>query len=149
MSSFKIFKQSETETAQISLCNDGIMRVMLKKGSEIDLPKSQENIKAYIEMIERKKYAFLIYPEDDTIVYTEEARKNAKINEKLFVKTCVAVIVKSLAHRIIANFYFNFHKPGYPFKVFDKMKDAEAWCLEQIEKENRPKRAVSSNSVLV
>lgn len=149
MSSFTVLKKTETQTAHISLCDDGIIRVMLKKDSEIDLPKAQENIDAYIDMIEGKKYAFLIYPEDDSIVYTEEARKNAKVNETLFVKTCVAVIVKSLAHRIIANFYFNFYRPGYPFKVFDKIKDAEAWCLDEIQKENRSKRAISANSVLV
>lgn len=149
MSFFKILEKSETQTAQISLCDDGIMRVMLKKDSEIDLVKTRENIQAYIDLIEGRKYAYIFYGEDDSVVYTDEARKSAKENEKLFPKTCVAVLVKSLAHRMIANFYFNVYKPGYPFKVFDKMKDAEAWCKEQIEKENRPKRAVSANSVLL
>lgn len=106
------------------------MRVILKKNSEIDLEKSRENIQAYIDMIEDKKFAFLICAEDGSVVYTEEARKSAKENEALFDKSCVAVIVKSLAHRLIANFYIKFYKPSYPFKVFEKIEAAEAWCLE-------------------
>lgn len=149
MSSFKILKTSETQTAEISLCDDHIIRVMLKKGSEIDLLKTRENIQAYINLIDGKKYAYVFYGEDDSVVYTEDARKEAREHEKMFPKTCVAVIVKTLAHRLIANFYFKIYKPGYPFKVFDKMKDAEAWCLEEIEKENRPKRAVSAKGVLL
>lgn len=150
MAPFKVLKKSETQTAEISLCDDGIIRVMLKKGSEIDLAKTRENIQAYIELIQGKKYAYIFYGEDDSVVYTEEARKNAKEHEHMFPKTCVAVMVKSLAHRMIANFYLNFHKPGYPFKVFDKMKSAEEWCLEEIAKENRPDRdrAVSANAVM-
>jgi len=144
MSSFKVLKNSETQTAQINLCDDGIIRVMLKKNSEIDLAKAQENIQAYIDMIEGKKYAYIFYGENDSVVYTEEARKNAKIHETLFPKTCVAVLVKTLAHRMIANFYFKFHKPGYPFKVFDQMAQAEAWCLEEIQKESRSQGATSN-----
>lgn len=132
MSDFSVIKFTETQTALISLCSDNIMRVVLKKGAEIDLEKARENIQAYINMIEGKKYAFLIYAEneDGSIVYTEDARKNAKVHEKMFDKTCVAVIVKHLAHRLIANFYIKFYKPSYPFRVFEKIEQAEAWCLE-------------------
>lgn len=148
MAPFKVLKKTETQTACISLCDDSIMRVMLKKGAEIDQSKAQENIKAYISLSMGEKVAYIFYSEDESVIYTEEARRNAKQHEALFPKICVAVIVNSLAQRMIANFYLNFHKPGYPFKVFEKMSDAEAWCLEEIAKENRPNRAASLNSVL-
>lgn len=106
---------------------------MLKKRSELGSEQVRENINAYIELIEGKKYAYLFYAEDDSVIYTEEARRDAKTNENLFPKVCIAVMVKTLAHKLVANFYFKFHKPNYPFKVFDKTQDAEAWCYEQTE----------------
>lgn len=120
MSSFKILKTSETQTAEISLCDDHIIRVMLKKGSEIDLLKTRENIQAYINLIDGKKYAYVFYGEDDSVVYTEDARKEAREHEKMFPKTCVAVIVKTLAHRLIANFISRFINQDIPLKYLIK-----------------------------
>lgn len=137
MSSYNVIKKTETRTAVINLCDDDIMRVMLRKKSEIDLEKAQENIDAYINLIEDKKYAFLFYAEDDSVIYTEEARRNAKVNEASFAKLCVAVIVKNLAHRLVANFYYKFYKPGYPFKVFSDIQSAEVWCLTHTNKTER------------
>lgn len=46
----------------------------------------------------------------------------------------MAVLVNTLGHKLIANFYLNFYKPDFPFKVFNKINDAEAWCFEQNQK---------------
>lgn len=135
MSSYIVIKKTETRTASINLCDDGIVRVMLKKKSEIDKKDTEENIKAYIEIIDNNKYAFLIYSEDGTVVYTDDARKKAKEQENTFNKTCMAVLVKTLGHKLIANFYLNFYKPNFPFKVFNNMNDAETWCIEQNQKQ--------------
>jgi hypothetical protein len=104
---------------------------MLKKKSEITHTDTEENFKAYIEISGGNKYAFLIHSEDGTVVYTDEARKKAKELERTFEKTCMAVLVKTLGHKLIANFYLNFYKPDFPFRVFNKMEEAEAWCIEQ------------------
>ncbi len=132
---FIILKTRETQTMIASLCDDNIVRVMLKKKSEITSTHTEENIRAYIEISGGKKYAFLIHSEDGTVVYTDEARKKAKELESMFEKTCMAVLVKTLAHKLVANFYLNFYKPGFPFKVFNKMDEAEAWCNEQNQKQ--------------
>lgn len=142
MSCFSVIKKIETETAQVSLCSDGIIRVMLKKKAEITSPNTEENIKAYIEISEGKKYAFLVYSEDGTVVYTDDARKKAKELEHTFEKTCMAVLVKTLGHKLIANFYLNFYKPEFPFKVFNKLDEAEAWCLEQNERQVSTKKTL-------
>lgn len=130
MSNYIVIKKSETQTAHISLCDDGIVRVMLKRKSEVTRSDAEENIKAYNEISEDKKYAFLIYFEDGTVVYTDEARKRAKELEPAFDKTCMAVLVKTLGHKLVANFYLNVYKPNFPYKVFNEMDEAEAWCLK-------------------
>lgn len=129
MSTYSVLKNLETQTASINLCDNGLIRVMLKKNSEIDKEKAQENIKAYIELIDENLYSFLIFPEDDSIVYMEDARRDAKKNEVAFDKICVAVVIKNLAQKLLANFYLKFHQPGYPFKVFSSTETAEAWCI--------------------
>ncbi|MES2760936.1 MAG: hypothetical protein V4677_01970 [Bacteroidota bacterium] len=135
MTNYIILKTRETKTIVASLCDDGIIRVMLKKKSEINSKDTEDNISAYIEISGGKKYGFLIYSEDGTVVYTDDARKKAKELESKFGKTCMAVLVNTLAHKLIANFYLNFYKPDFPFKVFNKMEDAEAWCIEQNQKQ--------------
>jgi hypothetical protein len=135
MSGYMILKTVETPTMQASLGSDDIVRVLLKKNSEIDASGSMENIQAYIDLTNNSKYAFIVSAEDGSIIYTEEARKNARKNEKLFEKICMAIIVKTLAHRLVANFYLKFYKPAFPFKVFDKPAAAEAWCKVMLTKE--------------
>jgi hypothetical protein len=143
MPQYSVIKKVETQTASISLCDDGLVRVMLKKDAEIDLPKSQENIAAYLELINDKQYAFLFYAEDDSVIYTEEARRNAKQNEAAFDKVCAGVVIKNLAQKIVANFYLKFHQPGYPFKVFTNIEEAERWCLAQYTKHQESEEKIN------
>ncbi|MDF2449116.1 MAG: hypothetical protein K0R26_1620 [Bacteroidota bacterium] len=131
MSAYTVFKKTETATAVISLCGDGIIRVMLKKNSEVTAENVDENIEVYKAFSGNNTYAFLVYSENGTVVYTDEARKRAKELEPTFQKSCMAVLVSTLGHRLIANFYLNVYRPSFPYRVFNKMNEAEAWCLEQ------------------
>jgi hypothetical protein len=149
MAVFKVINISETRATRISLCDDGIVRVMLKKNSEIGVQQAKENIQAYSDIAAGNKYAFIFYCENDNVVYSEEARTYAKNNEALFPKICMAVLVKTLAHKLVANFYFKFHKPAYPYKVFDKLADAEAWCWQQIDIYSRSEQLKATHGLLV
>lgn len=149
MAVFKVTKVSETTTTLISLCDDGIVRVMLKKNAEVGFQQAKENIQAYSDIAGGNRYAFIFYCENDNVVYSEEARTYAKNNEALFPKVCMAVLVKTLAHKLVANFYFKFHKPTYPYKVFDKLADAEAWCQQQIGINSKPEQLKATDDLLV
>lgn len=149
MAVYKVTKISETTTTRISLCDDGIVRVMLKKNSEIGFQQAKENIQAYSDIAEGNRYAFIFYCENDNVVYSEEARTYAKSNEALFPKISMAVLVKTLAHKLVANFYFKFHKPAYPYKVFDKLADAEAWSLNQINIHSKSVQLKKGTGLLV
>ena len=131
MSSFSVTKKSETEAAQISVCSDGIIRVMFKKKMEVNASHFKKLFESYNNLVEGNKYAFIYYAEDSSVTVTDDGRNYAKNEEYSFPKICNAVIVSNLAHKLIANFYFKFNKPHYPFKVFNKMREAEKWCLEE------------------
>ena len=130
MSSFSVTKKTETNTAYIHLCSDGIVRILLKRNSEINIPELKINILALNELVKNKTYSFLYYTEDNSVTHSNDARAFGKKNERSVPRLCTAVVVNSLAHKMVANFYLKFNKPAIPFKVFHQMNDAEKWCLE-------------------
>lgn len=144
MASFSVTKKTETNTAYIHLCSDGIVRILLKRNSELNIPELKVNNLALNELVEDKKYAFLYYTEDDTVTHSSEARAFGKKNENAVPKLCTAVVVNSLAHKLVANFYLKFNKPTIPFKVFDQMNDAEKWCLKEFSN-SKPAELFQSN----
>ncbi len=131
---FTILKQSETKSVIIQLCNDGIVRVIGKPQETIDEEQMKLNIKAYNNLIEGKSYAFMYYSLDDTFVFGSDAIKYAKANQHSFPKICIAVVTKSLAQKIVANFYLKISPQLSPLKIFNSISDAENWCYEHIEK---------------
>jgi hypothetical protein len=134
MPSFSVTKKAETESAQVSVCSDGIIRVMLKKKKEVNAREFKKLFEVYNELVEGKKYPFIYYAEDSSVIVSDDGRNYAKNEEYSFPKVCNAVIVTNLAHKLLANFYFKFNRPHYPFKVFNKMDEAEKWCLEEFKK---------------
>jgi hypothetical protein len=50
-----------------------------------------------------------------------------------------AIIVKSFAHKIIANFYLKFNRPSKPTKIFTNLESAVEWTLVQVEKFDKSK----------
>ena len=134
MSTYTIIKKVETRGAEISMCSDGIMRVMYKKNEEIDSSVIKDLIENYNKLVEGKKYPYIYFTEDNSVTFGNDVRAYFKQNEHAFPKICDAFIVKSLAQKLIANFYLKFNKPTYPSKVFNNMADAESWCLLQSQK---------------
>lgn len=136
MSNYIILKKAETDTALVSVCNDGIVRVLFKKNAEINPSNVKENIDAYNALVDGEYYTYLFYTEDDFVVYTSEGLKYAGDHSKTgFPKICSAVVVKPLAHKIIANFYIRLHSSkDLPIKVFNKLHEAESWCIAEYQK---------------
>lgn len=113
------------------LCSDHIMRVEFKKDTEITARDIEQNHAAYNGLVGDHKYPFVYYAEDGSVNYTEDARLYSKTHEGDFPKLCIAVVVQTLAHKLVANFYIRFNRPRIDLKIFDKLEDAEAWCAEQ------------------
>lgn len=136
---YKVIEQSETISCLIQLCDDGIVRVMGKSNQTLDEEQMIKNIEIYNKLIKGQLYAFLYHPEDDTFVFGSDAIKYAKNNQNSFPKLGIAVVVNSLAHKLVANFYLKISPQKSPFKIFNTMSGAEAWCYELIKKQLSPK----------
>ncbi|MBI3520805.1 MAG: hypothetical protein HY062_15820 [Bacteroidetes bacterium] len=133
MSSYIVIKKGETDTADISMCSDGIIRVLFKKRKELDPDALKVLFEKFREMVDGVAYPFIYYVEDGSVVFTTEGNMYSKQNQHVFPKICNAFIVKSLAQRLIANFYLKINKPVNPSKLFNTHEDAEAWCFEQLK----------------
>jgi hypothetical protein len=133
MSNYIVIKKSETDAAEISICDDGIIRVMFKKNMEVGPPEFKELFEKYNALVEGKGYPYIYSVEDSSVTITNEGRTYSKEKEFSFPKVCNAYVVTSLAHKLLANFYLKFNKPFYPSKVFTTMEDAEIWSLQQLK----------------
>jgi hypothetical protein len=133
MSNYIVIKKSETPAVEISICSDGIIRVMFKRNTEIGPPEFKELFEKYNSLVEGKSYPYIYFVEDSSVIFTNEGRVYSKEHEFSFPKICNAYVVTSLAHKLIANFYLKFNKPSYPSKVFTNMKNAEEWCFQQLK----------------
>lgn len=131
---FSVIKKADTEAAQISVCSDGIVRVMLKKKVDVTAKQFEKIFEKYNALIEGQSHPYIYYAEDGSSNVTEDGRAFAKKEEFSFPKVCNAVVVTRLSHKLLADFYFKINKPSFPFKVFTKMDDAEKWCLDQLER---------------
>lgn len=137
MNTYKIVKQKETKTVIVTLGNDDIVRVSFKEKVEVTPAEVKENFEAYNDVVLGESYPFILSSKSGSADYTTEGLAYAKAHENDWPKLCVALCVKNLPQRMLANFYLKFNKPNHLHKVFDSMPDAENWCLDQLEKSKR------------
>lgn len=135
MSSYSVLKRVETGPAAVEVCSDTIVRVLFKKESEIDARELKNLFDTYNSLTEGKPFGYIYSAEDGTANLNGEAKKFGRLNPNYFKKKCIAVVVKSLAQRIMADFYLKIIKSDTPYKVFGNMEDAEKWCRSIIDAE--------------
>ncbi len=69
----------------------------------------------------------MLHIANDYVQVTEQARDYGSSEEGLRYSAAEAFVIKSLAHKLLANFYLKVNKPSVPTKFFGKKKDAENW----------------------
>jgi hypothetical protein len=118
-------EEIQTSTSVISLGSDRILRVIFKTNAVITPKTLKADHKIYTRLANGGKHPFL-FDAGHNAVYTSEARDFAhKLSSESM--TAVAVIVRNLAHRLIAEFYYRINKPTVPYKVFGSIEDAVDW----------------------
>ncbi len=125
----RIIKKVETAQYIIGVRDDGIIHVFYKEHAELDVKLQLEMLDVYIELCENKPYPF-IFEAEEYITVTKEARDNALSLEDKSPLAVSAILVKNLAHKLIADFYLKFNKPRRPFKVFKSFEEGIDWLLK-------------------
>lgn len=113
----------------------GVVVVQLNDNHEIDLEDVKEQIEAAHRLANGENFVAII-DGGSTLDITDRAMSfAAKYQSKNWV--AFAIIVRSIAERLFANYYLNFKRPNRPTKVFTTPKGAQKWLSDfiKIEKE--------------
>lgn len=113
------------------LRSDGIVHIHLKENTMITTEVQVEMERCYNELTSVKRP--FIFTGDEFVAITSEARKNAVAMEERVPISVSAIIVRNLAQRIIADYYYKFNRPLRPYKVFTNKEKAITWIKENFE----------------
>ena len=121
-----LLREIEIPEGVFGLRKDNILHVFLKDDTELNVELQWKMIHIYDDLTDKVKTPF-IFEANPNVTVTKEARENAvKLEERSAMGSC-AVVVKTTAHLLIANFYYKFNKPKIPYKVFKDFDKAIAW----------------------
>jgi hypothetical protein len=113
------------------LRSDGIIQVNFGDDVELDAKETMEIIAASGELSGGKKALVLNVAGKNTSA-TSGAREESASAEGCRFTIADAFVTKSLAQKLLGNFYLNFHKPGVPTKIFNNEEEAVAWLKAQL-----------------
>lgn len=120
-----------TPTALIIIDGD-VVKNYLNPDVEYTREDSASNFKAFKHLITHSKVFHLVVPDSSTQV---TMRVN-EVGDEQFeaIKRAEAIIIKTLAHRILSKAFKQVRGLKYPVRVFECEKDALAWFDELREK---------------
>jgi hypothetical protein len=123
-----------TEIAELSYLEEGVLITKIAEGAEINLENSKANFVAAQSLTLGRRYTALSDGIANATI-TKEAMEfggSFEANEFLIAH---AIVVTSLANRLIGNFIIKFHKPKAPTKLFRNYEDALLWLREMLQRE--------------
>jgi hypothetical protein len=129
----QIIRKIENDFAIVGLRKDGIVHVYFKPHTELTVTVQEVLLVIYNEICEGRKRPF-IFQAGEYCTVTKEARDNTANLEPISPTKASVVYVNTLAHRLIAEFYYKFNKPLQPYKVVSEFQDGISWLLE-VDKE--------------
>lgn len=120
----QILKKVTTPTALILIDGD-VVKTYMRPDVEFSAEASEENIEAIWDDIKDKKIFNLLLPDPSTQITVDvRTYENAGLES---IKKAEAIVIKSLAHRLLAKFYLKSREGRYPTKVFDNEAQALEW----------------------
>ncbi len=133
----RIASKIENDFALVGLRDDGIIHVYFKPHTEITVTVQEILLVVYNEITGGKQMPF-IFEAGEYCTISREARENASQLEKQSPLLASVVFVNTLAHKIIAEFYYKFNKPVRPYKVVWDFSEGIKWLKEvDLEIESR------------
>jgi len=125
----------KTRISAVYLRPDGVLHVAIKTHEMFTKRDAEELIAAAGKIGQGKKFKNLIVVGEHTIADIEAIKLACSVEGSIY-KIVDAFVIKSMAQKIIANFYLKVIKPVTPTRFFTNLEDAEKWLAEvDVEKE--------------
>lgn len=122
----EIIDEIVLEHTQLWLRNDGIVQITYPDHFSFTLKDSIESVNAIGRITKGVPHLILKIPGEYTTVDKDTRLHVAKGDGARF-SIAEAFILKSLAHKLVGNFYLRVEKPQKPTRFFSNVRDAEAW----------------------
>jgi hypothetical protein len=119
----------DLQTATMYWRSDGILKIVVKAKAHITLEDSKEifNHTKRFSSGGKDLLVMTIAGEDSNI--DPEVRDFSMSAESSVHTKGEAIILHSLAHKLLINFALKFYKPNRPMKMFTKEEEAIEWLL--------------------
>jgi hypothetical protein len=129
-------KEAFTETLHLTF--DGkLLTCELISDMEVDVPQVIADHEASKKITEGKKFISLVLVSQDTSI-TSEAQKISMQKEKYTHVVAQAIVIRSLAQRILGNFMIKFRKYPVPCQLFNAREEAVEWLNDEWKKAGMP-----------
>ncbi len=129
---YKVLQAVQMRVARIEVWENNIIYFDLKDNDEVELADAKEHTALLKGIYDGKnKFLVLVNPGQYTSI-TKEAREFSATPEANEMTIAVAVIIKSLAQRMIMNFISVFTKTqAIEFKSFEDRETALEWLISK------------------
>lgn len=127
-------KKLVTSSALIMIDGD-VVKTYFHPDAEVTEESAEENFEAMWDDVKDMKFYNMIVPDSTTQISIDVRSYDNQPLEDL--KKAEALVIKSLAHRILAKFYLNARKHRYPTKVVDTEAEALEWFESLRELQNQ------------
>jgi len=109
---------------------DGHLYIWIYDNQELDVADIKAMVKAKNALFGDQPHTTIVIP-GITSSITNEARTYASGKEAYQGAIAKSIVAKSLAIRLIGNFFIKFNKPPAPTKLFSNEKDAIRWLNQK------------------
>ncbi len=126
MNAIREQKKINTLKFEVTLLDDGIVENYIKSGNVIEMEDLEELKKISAELAGHKPYVILV-TSGELASFSKEARELSASKTFITNAKAKAIIVDSIAKKIIGNFYLKVNKPYLQTKLFSEREKALQW----------------------
>lgn len=127
---YSILESHHDNISLIEFWDNGITYIKIEDNAQVELKDSQNQFNYLKSKYDGKnKFRILVETGRYTSI-SKESREFATVPERNEMTMATAVIVKSLAHRLVINFIINFtNQQTMKMRMFDNKQKAINWLL--------------------
>jgi hypothetical protein len=116
---------------EIVLLGNYIFRMKIFSGASLEVSDAEAMHEYFGKISNGNKYCILVDALSD-FTSTPEVRAKIATAEYASRRIATAFVTKSMANRLVGNFFIQFNKPATPTKLFSDEESALVWLNEHI-----------------
>jgi hypothetical protein len=127
MTGVETLETIELPKATLYWRSDKILKIVIKPKSHITLPDSVQIFEYMKKFSSGKKDMLVVTIAGEEATNDHEVREFSSSDECSKYTKGEAVVVQSVAHKLLINFALKFYKPNRPMRMFTSEEDAIEW----------------------